>query len=58
MTRYAAFLRGINVGGKKIIKMAELREAVESLGFRNVRTILASGNLLFDAPETNPSILT
>jgi uncharacterized protein (DUF1697 family) len=58
MTRYAAFLRGINVGGKKTIKMTELKDAVESLGFKNIKTILASGNLLFDAPETNPSILT
>lgn len=46
------------MGGKKIIKMAELREAVESLGFRNVRTILASGNLLFDSSATNPKVLS
>ncbi len=45
---YVAFLRGINVGGHTV-KMAELKKAFEALGFRNVRTILASGNVVFDA---------
>lgn len=48
-TPFAAFLRGINVGGKKQIKMDALREAFQSWGFENVSTILASGNILFDA---------
>lgn len=52
MTGYVAFLRGINVGGNKQIKMTDLGKAFESLGFRNVKTILASGNVLFDAPQT------
>ena len=47
-TRCAAFLRGINVGGHKPIKMDELKKAFESLGFGNVKTILASGNVVFD----------
>lgn len=47
--RYAAFLRGINVGGNKIIKMDVLRKAMESLGFSNVKTVLASGNVVFDS---------
>jgi uncharacterized protein (DUF1697 family) len=42
-----AFLRGINVGGHTI-KMADLKEAFESLGSENVKTVLASGNVLFD----------
>jgi uncharacterized protein (DUF1697 family) len=46
---YAAFLRGINVGGHKPLKMADLRAAVEGMGFQNVRTVLASGNVVFDA---------
>ncbi len=46
--KYVAFLRGINVGGRTV-KMAELKKAFESLGFRNVRTVLASGNVVFDA---------
>jgi len=48
MTRYAALLRGINVGGIRI-RMADLREVFEALGCENVRTVLASGNVLFDA---------
>ena len=57
MTAYVAFLRGINVGGNKPIKMADLQKAFESLGFRNVKTILASGNVLFAALKTPQSDL-
>jgi uncharacterized protein (DUF1697 family) len=46
--RYAAFLRGVNLG-KRTVKSAELRAAFEALGFDNVKTLLASGNVLFDA---------
>jgi uncharacterized protein (DUF1697 family) len=48
--RYVAFLRGINVGGHKPVKMADLRTMFVAMGFQNVKTILASGNVLFDAP--------
>ena len=48
---YLALLRGINVGGKHIVKMAELRETVEAMGFDDVATYIASGNLLFSAPR-------
>ena len=48
MTRYAAFLRGVNLG-KRTVKSAELKAAFESLGFTDVKTLLASGNVLFDA---------
>jgi uncharacterized protein (DUF1697 family) len=48
MTRYAAFLRGVNVGGVNL-KMAEVAQALEDAGFTNVRTILASGNVLLDS---------
>ncbi len=48
MTRYAAFLRGVNVGGVTL-KMAALTEALEAAGFTGVRTILASGNVLLDS---------
>jgi len=58
MTTYVAFLRGINVGGRKPMKMEELKAAFASLGFRNVRTFLASGNVLFEAPHTSVSVLT
>jgi uncharacterized protein (DUF1697 family) len=46
---YVAFLRGINVGGHKPLKMVDLRAAFEGMGFQNVRTVLASGNVVFDA---------
>ena len=48
MTRYAAFLRGVNVGGVNV-KMAEVSQAFEEVGFTNVKTILASGNVLLDS---------
>ena len=48
MTRYAAFLRGVNVGGVSL-KMAEVAKAFEDAGFTDVRTILASGNVLMES---------
>ncbi|MCV7443521.1 pyridoxamine 5-phosphate oxidase [Mycobacterium paraense] len=48
MTKYAAFLRGVNVGGVNL-KMAEVATALTEAGFANVRTILASGNVLLDS---------
>ena len=53
MTTYVAFLRGINVGGNKMVKMEDLRKTFESLGYTNVRTVLQSGNVIFDA-KTKP----
>jgi uncharacterized protein (DUF1697 family) len=49
--RYVALLRGINVGGKSIIKMAALKECVEAIGHDGVRTYIASGNVLFESSE-------
>jgi uncharacterized protein (DUF1697 family) len=48
MPRYAAFLRGVNVGGVNL-KMAEVAKALENAGFTGVRTILASGNVLMES---------
>lgn len=56
--KYCAFLRGINVGGNTLVKMEELRKAFESLGFRDVKTVLASGNVLFGAPREDPATLS
>lgn len=50
---YAAFLRGINVGGHKRIKMADLKAAFTAQGFTDVKTLLASGNVRFAAAETD-----
>ena len=48
MTKYAAFLRGVNVGGVNL-KMAEVATALTDAGFANVRTILASGNVALES---------
>ena len=50
--KYAAFLRGINVGGKNKIKMDALRETIAELGFENVKTYINSGNVVFESAET------
>lgn len=47
--RYIALLRGVNVGRAKRIAMADLRKLVESLGYTGVRSLLNSGNIIFDA---------
>ena len=51
MKRYVALLRGINVGKAKRVAMADLRALMEGLGFAGVRTLLNSGNAVFDAPS-------
>ncbi|MFC9558441.1 DUF1697 domain-containing protein [Agromyces sp. NPDC056965] len=48
MTAYIALLRGVNVGGITV-RSADLRELFESLGFGGVRTVLASGNVVFES---------
>ncbi|MDR6907416.1 uncharacterized protein (DUF1697 family) [Agromyces sp. 3263] len=50
MTHYIALLRGVNVGGITV-KSAELRDLFAELGFEGVRTVLASGNVVFEAPS-------
>jgi uncharacterized protein (DUF1697 family) len=49
---YITLLRGINVGGHKLIKMAELKDILFSAGFRNVQTYIQSGNVVFESDET------
>jgi uncharacterized protein (DUF1697 family) len=48
---YVALLRGINVGGKNLIRMAELRTACEEMGLEDAATYIQSGNVLFRAPR-------
>jgi len=55
--KYIAFLRGINVGGHKQVSMEELRTAFGSLAFKGVKTLLVSGNVLFEAPAGNGNTL-
>jgi uncharacterized protein (DUF1697 family) len=51
--KYAAFLRGINVGGNGIIKMADLKTAVEKAGFSSVKTYIQSGNIILTSVDTD-----
>ncbi len=48
--RRVALIRGINVGTAKRVAMADLRALVEELGYRDVRTLLNSGNVIFSVP--------
>ncbi len=52
LSRYVALLRAINVGGHTV-KMEQLRQLFGSLGYTNVETFIASGNVIFDAPTRN-----
>lgn len=56
MTRYVAFLRGLNVGGHTV-KMDALKKHFEAMGFQNVSTFIASGNVIFEADKGKPAAL-
>lgn len=58
MTTYISILRGINVSGHRIIKMDRLKKMYETLNFKNVKTYLQSGNVIFTASESNLNKLT
>jgi len=57
-TQYLALLRGINVGGNNIIKMADLKACFENMGFTDVLTYIQSGNILFRSAEKDKTKLT
>jgi uncharacterized protein (DUF1697 family) len=56
--QYLVLLRGINVGGKNIIKMADLKAGFEEMGFSNVATYIQSGNVLVQSEESDKAALT
>jgi len=56
MPRYIAFLRAINVGGRHTVKMDFLRHLFESLGFSNVETFIASGNVVFESEASEAKV--
>ncbi|MBQ1877588.1 MAG: DUF1697 domain-containing protein [Erysipelotrichaceae bacterium] len=58
MKRQIALLRGINISGKNKIAMPELKREFERLGFKDVRTYLNSGNVLFDSETEDAGKLT
>src|SRR6202012_3482122 len=53
MATHVALLRGINVGGRNKVPMAELREVVAALGHTGVSTYIQSGNVLFSTKDTD-----
>lgn len=57
MPRYAVLLRGINLGGKRKLAMADLRALLAELDYADVRTHLNSGNAVFTSPRTEPAEL-
>ncbi len=57
MPRYVALVRGVNVGGKNKLPMAQLRELLGMLGYTEARTHLNSGNAVFTSAEAEPAAL-
>lgn len=54
---WIALLRAVNVAGRNSVAMSALREAMENAGLKNVRTLLQSGNALFESRATSGSVL-
>lgn len=57
MKTYIALIRGINVGGHKKVPMVILRDALSKAGFKDVKTYIQSGNVVFKSSENNNNIL-
>ena len=55
---YVAFLRGVNVGGKGIVSMAAIKEALVALGLSDVRTYINSGNVIFSTRASDTARLS
>lgn len=55
MNKYVVFLRGINVGGHHKVSMMDLNIMFESLGFSNIKTLLNSGNIVFQSELNSPT---
>lgn len=56
--KYVAFLRGINVGGKNIIKMADLKQMFAILGIKDALTYIQSGNVIFSSNDDEASLIS
>ena len=57
MTRYALLVRGINVGGKNKVVMAQLRQELTELGLENVETYINSGNVFFTSTDSKSQLV-
>ena len=58
MNTYVILIRGINVGGKNKVRMADLRQCLEELGFAQVSTYIASGNVILESDQQPDTIKT
>lgn len=58
MSTWIALLRGINVGGKNILPMKDLRALLQGLGFENVQTYIQSGNCVFSSPDIDAASMS
>jgi len=56
--KYVALLRGINVGGNKKVPMADLKKSMEKIGFKNIKTLLATGNVIFENAKSDIEEIT
>jgi len=56
--KYVALLRAINVGGRNLIRMSDVRACLEARAFQQVSTYIQSGNVLFDSDDTDVATLT
>ena len=56
MTIYIALLRGINVGGHNMIKMADLKQLMGTMGLNNVQTYIQSGNIVFESDKESDEL--
>jgi len=54
--QYIAFFRGINVGGKNVVKMIDLKKLFTDMGFQDVRTYIQSGNVIFSSDRGRTSL--
>jgi len=57
MTAFICFLRGVNVGGNKMLKMDVLKALCGTLGLKDAKTYLQSGNVVFRSDESDPAVL-
>lgn len=55
--KYVGLLRGINVGGNSLVKMSDLKDIFESLGFQNVITYINSGNVIFECNDSGVNLI-
>ena len=58
MNKYIAFLRAVNVGGHNKIKMEDLKNLLISLRYKNVQTVIQSGNVIFETSDKNIKSIT